>query len=40
MVKKIKQLLNNFLRTLAKQNEEIYGSGKMDCCKLNKTNKR
>jgi hypothetical protein len=38
MFNKIKKTMNKFLETLAKQNKELYGSERMDCCNLNKTN--
>lgn len=37
MFKKIKKAVNKFLENLAKENKEIYGSGRMDCCNLNRT---
>lgn len=36
MLKKFKKALNNLLLKIAKQNEELYGAARMDCCKLNK----
>lgn len=40
MFKKIKKIINKFLEDLAKENKELYGSGRMDCCNLNKTKER
>lgn len=40
MFKKIKKVINKFLQDMAKENEELYGKERMDCCKLNKMNKR
>lgn len=37
MFKKIKDAINKFLEDLAKENKELYGSGRLDCCNLNKT---
>lgn len=36
MFKKLKKAINNFLIGMAKENEETYGKGKLDCCNLNK----
>lgn len=38
MFTRIKKSINNFLDKIAKQNEELYGKRKMDCCNLNKQN--
>lgn len=38
MIKKIKKAINNLLLSMAKQNEEEFGKGRMDCCNLNKKN--
>ncbi|BBF41695.1 hypothetical protein lbkm_0375 [Lachnospiraceae bacterium KM106-2] len=38
MFKRIKEVINKFLEDLAKENKELYGNGRMDCCNLNKTN--
>jgi hypothetical protein len=38
MFKKIKSAINRYLEALAKENKELYGNGRMDCCNLNKTN--
>lgn len=40
MFDKFKKAINYFLLKIAKQNEELYGKARMDCCKLNKSNKR
>ena len=40
MFKKIKRAINKFLEDLAKENKELYGSGRVDCCNLNKTNNK
>lgn len=40
MFDKLKKAINNFLEKIAKQNEELYGKSKMDCCNLNKQNKK
>ncbi|MDF2879246.1 MAG: hypothetical protein K0S30_2342 [Clostridia bacterium] len=40
MLKKFKQVINNLLLKIAQQNEAVYGKERMDCCKLNKTDKR
>lgn len=37
MFKRIKEAINRFLENIAKENKELYGSGRMDCCNLNKT---
>lgn len=36
MIKKLKNLIKNYLLDMAKENEETYGKGSLDCCKLNK----
>lgn len=38
MFKKIKRAITKYLEALAKENKELYGNGRMDCCNLNKTN--
>ena len=38
--KRVKKGWNNFLGNLAKSNEDNFGSGKMDCCDLNKKNEK
>lgn len=38
MFKNMKRAVNKFLESIAKENKEMYGSGRMDCCNLNKTN--
>lgn len=38
MFKKIKQAINRYLEELAKENQKSFGSGRMDCCNLNKVN--
>ncbi len=37
MLKKIKNVINKFFEELAKENKELYGSGRLDCCDLNRT---
>lgn len=39
MFTRIKKSVNSFLDKIAKQNEELYGKRKMDCCNLNNQNK-
>jgi len=38
MFKKLKAAINNYLLSMAKQNEETFGKDRMDCCNLNKKN--
>jgi len=33
---RFKLRINKFLDNLAKENQELYGSGKMDCCNINR----
>ena len=40
MFTRLKKAINAFLEKIAKQNEELYGNSRMDCCKLNKQNKK
>jgi hypothetical protein len=40
MFNKFKKAMSKFLLKIAKQNEELYGKDRMDCCKLNKIKKR
>lgn len=40
MFKKLKKVIHNFLLQMAKENEELYGKERMDCCKLNSSKKR
>lgn len=40
MFKKIKKSIHKFLDEMAKENQELYGKERMDCCKLNKTNNK
>ncbi|MGB8456050.1 MAG: LDCC motif putative metal-binding protein [Anaerocolumna sp.] len=40
MFKKFKKMIHNFLLQMAKENEELYGKERMDCCKLNSKKKR
>ena len=35
----MKNIIKNWLEKLAKANEESFGSGRLDCCELNKDNK-
>ena len=32
----VKRAFNNYLTRLAKSNQELFGSGAPDCCKLNR----
>jgi len=34
--KKVKRAINDFLVKLAQENQKSYGSGRLDCCNLNK----
>lgn len=36
---KLKKAIKRFLDKVAKQNEALYGEGKMNCCDLNKSTK-
>lgn len=36
MLKKIKKVINNLLLDMAKENEQTFGKGSLDCCKINK----
>jgi len=36
MFRKLKKF-NKFIQELAKENQKLYGSERMDCCELNKT---
>lgn len=38
MFQKLKKAIHNFLLQMAKENEEMYGKERMDCCKLNSNN--
>ena len=40
MFKNIKKAINKFLENLAKDNKELYGSGRMDCCNLNRVKEK
>lgn len=40
MFKKAKKLINSYLIKIAKQNNSQFGKGPMDCCKLNRNDKR
>lgn len=35
MFRKIKTAIHKLLLEMAKENQELYGKGRMDCCKLN-----
>ncbi len=39
MFKKLKEALARYLEKMAKDNEEAFGKGKLDCCDLNKKKK-
>ncbi len=34
----LKKMIDNFLKKLAKQNQEQFGNEKLDCCKLDRPN--
>lgn len=36
MFKRIKRSINKFLQEIAEENKKEFGSGKLDCCNLNK----
>lgn len=36
---KFKKKINRFLENLAEENKKTFGSGKLDCCQLNKDTK-
>ncbi|WP_187287439.1 LDCC motif putative metal-binding protein [Gottschalkia acidurici] len=36
-MKKIKQFLKNFLKKIEEQNNQSFGTGRLDCCDLNKS---
>lgn len=38
MFKKLKKVIKNFLEDMAKENQESFGTGKIDCCDLNRRN--
>lgn len=38
MFKRIKKAIDKFLEDLAKENSKQFGYGRMDCCKINKSN--
>ncbi|WMJ90490.1 LDCC motif putative metal-binding protein [Anaerocolumna sp. MB42-C2] len=40
MFKMLKKAIHKFLLQLAKENDELYGKERMDCCKLNSPKKR
>jgi hypothetical protein len=40
MFTRLKKAIDNFLEKIAKQNNELYGKRKMDCCNLNRQNKK
>lgn len=35
-MKSLKKMIGDFLKKLAAQNQEQFGSGKLDCCKLDR----
>ena len=35
-LKNLKEKINNYLEKMAEANKKSYGSGKLDCCDLNK----
>jgi hypothetical protein len=39
MLNKIKKIIKKFLLDMAKENEELYGKERLDCCKLNRAKK-
>lgn len=40
MMNKLKKAVSRLLQQIAKQNQVEFGKERMDCCNLNKTNKR
>lgn len=36
MANKLKKLIDDFLKKLAKENEKSFGSERLDCCKLDR----
>ncbi|WP_416386202.1 LDCC motif putative metal-binding protein [Anaerocolumna cellulosilytica] len=40
LLEKLKKAIQKFLLDMAKENEELYGKERMDCCKLNRIKKR
>jgi len=38
MLKRIKKAIGNFIEKLAKENENSFGKGTLDCCQLNRPN--
>jgi hypothetical protein len=36
MIKKLKKSIQKFLNDMAKENQQTFGTQKMDCCNLNK----
>jgi hypothetical protein len=36
VLKRIKRAVSNFLKKLAKENENTFGKGILDCCQLNR----
>ncbi len=38
MWKRIKASISRYFENLAKENKELYGTGRMDCCNLNNAN--
>ncbi|WP_096635787.1 LDCC motif putative metal-binding protein [Clostridium cochlearium] len=34
----MKNFLKNFIKKIAEQNDKTFGSGKLDCCDINKSN--
>ncbi len=40
MFKKIKIAIHKFLLEMAKENQELYGKDRMDCCKLNRNHSK
>ncbi len=39
MTKKLKKLLDDFLKKLAKESEKSFGNERLDCCKLDRPKK-
>jgi hypothetical protein len=38
-MKKLKEKINKFLEKLTEENKKTFGSGKLDCCEVNKDTK-
>jgi hypothetical protein len=40
LLDRIKKKLRTYLEKMAKENEKAFGNSKLDCCQLNRDNKR